>query len=552
MKKWVKREFPNVATAASFAAFAAVVLPAQSYVANASLFVFTPARLAFETGLLFLAMTLGLWLLLATAGRFLGGVLQAVFVAALVCVYLESGVLSAGLPEINGGFLPALAVRSRAVIDIAVWSVVLVGFLATVRWTHPWLHWVALAVLAVSLCSLFDVRKDAQSSAPDLQTSSSNLTSGFEWQRDVIENFRLSPKRNVLVFILDSMPGNLSYDFVSRDPALRGKFAGFTAFTNNVGMADCTKYGLPGLMTGRYFVPGVSSAADYPMTIFGEESFLMPYVRNGSEVFFVNDLLPYGYTNGKVTKRLPVKGRQKHGWAALLLRSRDVPYLSLFDTVVFRLSPYCAKAPFLYSKIRHDPMMGRDESVFWYEHVMFPILAKAPLSEAATTLGVFHSRGAHPPLVFDPDGKPYPSPRVDPGIVGELVSTPLRHLSRLLDALRARGLYDSSMIVVVADHGINLVPIAKGHQPSESAILWVKPEGATSPFAAVSCPTGYSKVSALMREAAKGPLDVASVARALEERERLYRYQWGDGFAAHVVGPNGEIRRVNRSDGEAK
>lgn len=531
----------DLAIAVSLAALVCLVLPIQSYVANASLFVFTPGRLALETGILFVAMTAGLWLLMATVGRLLGGALQALFVAVLVCVYLESGILSAGLPEINGGFLPALAVRGRMILDLAVWSVILVGFLLALRWARPYLHWVALAILAVSLCSFFDVRREAAPAAPET-AAENGLSSGFEWQRDVIENFKLSPKRNVFVFILDSMPGNLSYDFVNGDAAMREKFAGFSAFTNCVGMHDCTKYGLPGLMTGRYFEPGVSSAADYPMSIFGEESFLVPYVRRGDEVYFVNDLLPYGYTNGEVTKRLPVKGKQKHGWAALLLRSRDVPYLSLFDTVIFRLSPYCAKAPFLYSKIRHDPMMGRDESAFWYEHVMFPTLAKAPLSASATTLGVFHSRGAHPPLVFDPNGNPYPSPRVDPDIIGELVTTPLRHLARLLDALRARGLYDSSMIVVVADHGIGIVPYAPGHHPSESVILWVKPEGAKTPFAAESLPTGYSKVSALMREAAKGPLDPAAIRRALEERDRLYRYQDGDGFGEHTVGPNGEIK----------
>jgi len=544
MKGWLKGEIPNVAIAVSLAALVCIVLPVQSYLANASLYVFTPGRLALETGILFVAIAAASWLLLATVGRFLGGVLQAVFVAALVCVYLESGILSAGLPELNGGFLPALAVRSRAIVDLAVWSAVVAGFLATVRWTRPWLHWVALAVLTVSLFSFFDVRRDEQLTGNQPPTAGSQqLTSGFEWQRDVIENFRLSPKRNVLVFILDSMPGTLSYDFVSSDPAMRERFAGFTAFTNNVGMHDCTKFGLPGLMTGRYFEPGVSSAADYPMSIFGEESFLLPYVRNGDEVYFVNDLLPYGYTNGKVTKRMPVTGKQKHGWAALLLRSRDVPYLSLFDMVVFRLVPYCAKAPFLYSKIRHDPMMGRDESAFWYEHAMFPVLGKAPFSEAKTTLGVFHSRGAHPPLVFDPDGKAYPQPRVDPDIIGELVSTPIRHLSRLLDTLRERGLYDSSMIVVVADHGIGIVPYAPGHHPSESAILWVKPEGAKGPFAAVSRPTGYSKVSVLMREAAKGTLDIGAIGQALEEQDRLYRYQDGDGFGDHVVGPNGEVRK---------
>jgi len=165
MKSWLKSETPNMAIAVSLAAFVAIVLPVQTYMANASLFVFTPVRLALESGLLFLALELGLWLVLATLGRFLGGVLQAIFVAVLVCIYLESGILSAGLPEINGGFLPALAERSRAIVDIVVLSVVLVGFLATVRWTRPWLHWMALAALAVSLCSFFDVRREQASSS---------------------------------------------------------------------------------------------------------------------------------------------------------------------------------------------------------------------------------------------------------------------------------------------------------------------------------------------------------------------------------------------------
>ena len=544
MKKLIGRrkgDFGSIVISVSLAAFLCVVLPVQTYMANASLFVFTPGRLALELAILFVAMTVAIWLVLAMVGRFLGGFLQAVFVAVLVCVYLESGILSAGLPELNGGFIPALAVRSRMIVDLSVWVVVLVGFLAAAHWMRMWLHWIALAFLVLALASLFDVRREQ---APSSETvDAGGLSSGFEWQRDIIENFRYSPKRNVLVYILDSMPGNRSYDFVTSDSEVMKKFVGFTAFTNNIGMADCTKYGLPGLMTGRYFEPGVSSLADYPMSIFGEESFIMPYVRGGAEVFFTNDLLPYGYANGQITKRLQVKGRQKHGWSALLLRSRDVPYLSLFDTVIFRLSPYCAKAPFLYSKIRHDPMMGRDESAFWYEHVMFPILGRAPLSESATTLGVFHSRGSHPPLVFDPDGNQYPHPRVDPGSVRELVSTPLRHLSRLLDVLRARGLYDSSLIVVTSDHGTNLAPFAPGHHPTESAILWVKPEGAKGVFSAVSQPTGHSRISALMRRAAEGPLDILAIGESLEERNRLHRCQLdAGGFEDRIIGPDGGIR----------
>ena len=100
----------------------------------------------------------------------------------------------------------------------------------------------------------------------------------------------------------------------------------------------------------------------------------MPYVEAGAEVSRVPDLLPYGFTNAKVEKRVPVKVRQKHGWTALLRRSKEVPYLNLFDVTVFRIAPYVAKAHFLYAKIRNDPMSGKDESNFRYEHAMYPRL----------------------------------------------------------------------------------------------------------------------------------------------------------------------------------
>jgi len=527
---------------ASFAGFVAVVLPLQTYLANSSLFVFTSGRLAVELLLLWAVLFLGVWVLLVTVGRILGGALHALFVALLVCAYVESGPLSAGLPEINGGYLPQLAIASRAVLDVGVWALVVFSLVATCRWTRYALHWVALAVVAISIGSVFDVRRTAPTVDATKPAEASVLSKGFEWQRDVLENFRFSPKRNVLIFILDSMPGNLALDFVRNDPAMRAKFAGFTAYANNVGMHDCTKFGLPGLVTGRYFEPGSASAADYPMSMYGEESFLLPYVHAGAEIFFAPDLLPYGYTNGRIFRRVPVVGRQKHGWAAMLLRSREVPYLSLFDFVVFRLVPYCAKAPFLYSKIRHDPMMGRDESAFWYEHVMFPMLAGAPCSESPLTLGVFHSRGAHPPLVFDPEGKRYPNPRFELDVVKELVSTPLRHLARLFDDLRARGLYDASLIVVAADHGVSYAPCAPGHQPSESAILWVKPEAAKSAFAVDERPTGYSRVASFLSSAATGSPDAAAVGSALYEEDRMYRYQFEDGFRTLVVGPDGRVR----------
>ena len=463
---------------------------------------------------------------------------------AALCAYLESGVLSYGLPEINGAFLPELAVVSRGVADCAVWAVLLVGGLAATRWLRRWAHFVALALLVMGLASLFDVRRDEPTASP---APSGSLSGGFEWQRDIVENFKFSRDRNVLVFILDSMPCNYSTDLMKSAPDLVAKFPGFVAFTNNVAMHDCTKRGLPGLMTGRYFDPRTSSKAEYPMSIFGSESFLVPYVAAGAEVSFVPDFLPYGYTNAKVEKRMEVAGKQKHGWAALLRRSKEVPYLSLFDVTAFRMAPYFVKAPFLYAKIRHDPMFEQDESRFWYEHAMYPRLAAVPFTSAKTVLGVFHTRGSHPPLLFDQDGRRLPLDEDvwDVKFIPMLVRNPIHNLGKLMDSLRERGIYDKSLIVVAADHGMGLAPRTPGgHHQSESAILWVKVEGATGPFSYSGIPTGYSRVAPFMKSAVDGRPDADAAAAALRIDNRLFRYQDPrnrDRYRDIVVGPNGDV-----------
>jgi hypothetical protein len=273
----------------------------------------------------------------------------------------------------------------------------------------------------------------------------------------------------------------------------------------------------------------------------------VPYVASGAEVSFVPDFLPYGFTNAKVEKRAQVKGRQKHGWAALLRRSKEVPYLSLFDVTVFRIAPYVAKAPFLYAKIRHDPMFGQDESNFWYEHAMYPRLAAAGFTNAKTVLGVFHSRGAHPPLAFDRHGHSLGTRSSGREALPDLVRNPLYNLAGLMDALREKGLYDKSLIVVAADHGVDIAPHAPEHHPIESAILWVKPEGASGPLVYSGAPTGYSRVAAFMKSAAAGRPCAAEVEAALREENRLFRYaDANERYHDIMVGPNWEI--VSKKD----
>lgn len=505
----MRRHLADLLIASCFAAVVAFVLPLQTYLANADLYAFSAARAIVEL----LALSVGFgavaFLLLFFFGRFLGGVLQAFFVAATVCVYLECGVLSLGLPELNGGTVALLADKGRCVFDACVWGVVVVTFLATARWTRTWLPWVAAAVLLLAVAALFDIRR------PSASERTSNGT-GFANQMTVVANVRYSPARNILVFVLDSMPGKVAVDVIANDPELRSKLRGFTAYPRNIGMHECTKRGVPGLVTGRHYDPLEMSEADYPMTMYGTNSFVTVARDLGWNVAFSPDLLPYGYTNLPIEKRVErEEKRRSRDKIAFLRQSKEVPFLSLFDTVAFRYSPFFFKGPILYSRIRHAVKGRHSADAFWSERTMYPQLAARPVAaDAKPFLGFFHSWGAHPPWETD---------------FRTMVADRMRTFGELLDAYRRQGVLDRSLIVVTSDHGLDQVPPPEGYPPSASAFLLVKPFGATAPFAVSDLPTSHARIAPLVKAALEAPVSDSRCGEILRDDQPLYRAEVREG-----------------------
>ena len=508
--------------AAALAAFVTVIVPVQSFIGNVSQYPYSCIRLLLELAVLFVALAGGLFVLLRVAGRFLGAYPQAFLVGLLVCAYLESGILSAGLPAINGGYMPELSSAARAVLDVSLWALLMLGFVAGTRWVRDYLKWIALGVTVMGVLSFLDVRTD-RDCAQEAGIGAASASNGCRVnQMTVVANVRYSPVRNVLVFVLDSMPGTVATDVAKSDPALQEKFSGFTAYPRNIGMADCTKRGVPGLVTGRYYDPAEMPQAEYPLTMYGTNSFLKTYCDAGWHVAFSPDLLPYGFTTLPVEREVARNDRRSRDALAILRRSKEVPYLCLFDLVAFRVAPFFFKGPIAYSKIRHAVKGRHSDGEFWGEGNMYPTLAAAPTNaEKRPFLGFFHSWGAHPPWAKDQR---------------TTVRDKLTQLGALMDAYRARGLYDKSLIVVTTDHGNGTAPALEGYPPQASALLWVKPEGAGGALAFSDLKTSHAKICGLVKSACGRRLTQDEVSLARRTEARIYRREEGrNGFRDYGV-----------------
>ena len=494
----------NLVLAASFAAFVAVVLPLQTYLSNTSAYAYGLGRLVGEQVLAALLVTAFVLALLQASDRWLRGGLTPLVVALAVLLYLASGPLAFGLPEINGELPDSLDAFGRKLWDGGVWAVVLVGTFATFRWTRAWLHGIVLVVLTLGLASLFDI-------CPDEATVSETCRGGYELAADIIDNVEYSPTRNVLLFVLDNVDAHVATDLVTADPALAAKFPGFLAYRNNIGMHDSTKLGVPGLMTGKFFEPGSGQLAKYIMSVFGPESALRAYQDRGDAIYAMFCTSSYGYTTARID---PSKRRVKaesHG-PAILCRTAEVPYLTLADAVLFRTLPFAFKRQFLSTKLRQRDVIWNVDRKYDYEETVFSILARRPVSSDPQQMFLkVHTHGAHLPYL--------------PGLADAHAATSnaVVKLSRLFDALRERGLYDRSTIVVAADHGCGQYAENREEPWKMRALLWIKPDGAQAPFAPNELPTSHARLSEVLKRAAAERLTSESLSGILRTERRLYR-----------------------------
>ena len=501
-------------TAASIAVSAVFILPFQTFVQNTSNYDYSVWALLPEL-LLAVVVVFGVsFALLAFGERYLRGWFTPVAVAVLVAIYLNAGVLSLGIPELNGELPSELDLVSRKIWDTALAVALVFAALVTFRWTRTWLHRVSVGVLVLGLASLLDLRTDDRATDETAGSSGDSFTPVAA----LVDNLAYSKTRNVLMLVLDAMPGTSGVRALENDTALRAHFPGFTCYRQNVGMHDRTERAVPGMFTGEYYDTSQTLGA-YMMTALGTNSFLRTYQAHGDAVYSMLDFFTYGLT----TEPMTTKAAAPKLTRPLLLRpAREIPHLPLANVVAFRLLPFVAKGPLL----KHDIHKLRVKANFAknsFEHVLYPKLAARPFrTDGRQVFAKFHTHGAHGPYCYELDGSPAKPRRDDLETVRLASSNVLVHVGRLMDAWRKNGLYDKSFIVVCADHGRTPADRFPGN-PRASAFLMVKPDGASGLLDFSDAPTGHQNLCALMKTACGKRLSVEEVTAALSASRRVYR-----------------------------
>lgn len=443
----------------------------------------------------------------ALKGRAFDAVLAVVFglgVASLAQALFMNG----GLPTADGKDVAWGSFGTSMVVSTLIWVGLVAAAIALVV-KVPTLGRFSLVVLAFVLMFVqsYGVARNVKHA----------VTQPAQYMVSKEGLFEVSAKKNVIVFIVDTVDTQ-EFDTVLADyPDVLDDFSGFTYFRNSVGSMIPTAYGVPFLMTGEMLQPG----ADYHAYIEDRwnSSFIPDVAASNYSVSLYADCLYTGKSiYGDLTDNIHPTTSQGIDVAGTIQ--------ILAKVALYRNAPWVAKPAFWYytddmnQAVLHSGTPTNDydtpyvlDDGAYYQELSNRGLSLSDDEEHDGAFKVIHLNGSHVPFTYDENmDQPEGGTTMERQTRGTFTI-----LSQYLQDLKDLGVYDSSTIIVTADHGYWGSTLHGESAPSTddlnhpiSPICLVKPAGATGSYQVSEAPVSHIDFQPTVLAAVGDEADAAS------------------------------------------
>lgn len=503
--------------------------------------------------------------LLMVVGMFLGEARYrryAVLIATLgLLLWLQGNLLVWEYGLLDGQNIDWTLGAWRGWVDLGIWIAAIVAAMVFYRAAERPIVHAAVAVFALQLAVL----AYAGFQKADGLLAKSQVRQPADALKEVR---RFSSGQNVLQIILDGFQADVFNEITSNEVVgqrYRSAMQGFTFFKDNMGAFPTTYMAVPALLGGVIYRNQMPKN-EFLQKVLGGKSILNTVFAAGYEVDLVSEDYWIGkysaanHTNAYIIPTTPHATAQAQalGEAAKLL-----------DLTLFRLSPH-----FLKKYIHNDQVWVVQPAIFgpnnlpiWYfEHTAFlnDLAENMSADRAAPVYKLIHVMNTHWPMVVNENceyaGGSLPRNRMT---VTTQSRCSLDAVIRILDKMKELGIYENSLIVMMADHGAGLAPYdlkPTTAENGEDAVLMnpqvvsmatplmaIKPPGASGPFQVSTVPTSYVDTAVTITSilGLESDFDGRSMfeLRPGEQRERRhYLHAWRrDDWDTEYFGPIQEL-----------
>lgn len=484
-----------------------VVAPFEIVASNASSLIVGIQDVGWYMAAFAAALALGCSLLVsALRGRAFTVALVSVACIGIGC-YAQAMFMNQGLPPADGTAVPwqnfAPVTFGTAIVWIALVAVPVIASRKRARLWRTIVGAAAVALIAVQSVGVASLLIDSQASLAADQSKIECTEDGL---------FELSPKNNVVVFVLDTYDTVDLKNAFEANPDRKLPFSDFTFFENSTGSMIPTRYAVPFLLTG--VVPQQGETFDeFYADRYGKGTFLTDIYEKDYSIGLYSDSLgadfsiPSEQNLASQTINLhPVDRKRIHAQGTVEI---------LAKCALYRDMPWLLKPHFwFYTDEMNDKMILADsdneDSNTTYRMNDSAYCQKLKDERLGLVddgkAGAFrfiHLAGAHPPYTLDENGTDVGegNSSLEQQAVGSLVI-----VGEYLEQMKELGIYDSSTIIVTADHGGWYSTPDELWGPT-SPIMLVKPAAEGSerkPLAVSDMPVSHMDFQATVLEAMGG------------------------------------------------
>jgi len=254
---------------------------------------------------------------------------------------------------------------------------------------------------------------------------------------------QLSYNQNMLIIVVDTYDGEAFSRLIEDRAEKMSIFDGFTFFPDTVGGYTSTDMSIPLIATGVGYDNSITYG-DYLNSAY-DESVLMKYLKSEEWINYIytDMLLPQNnddIVNSKKMKRIPVDNKEIA--------------LDIYKIVAFRYLPQPLKKLFVFyvdeMKTNNSKLNSAEYEAFTEDNQLFrEKIEQLSVCEDRNVFQLVHIDGCHPPFYYDSTMMiSDEETSYEEECEGLLVV-----FEELFQKLKKEGIYDSTSIVIMGDHG---------------------------------------------------------------------------------------------------
>jgi hypothetical protein len=465
----------------------------------------------------------------------------AIVSAVAVLLWLQGNILVWNYGVFDGSSIDWLSGAWRGLLDISIWIGVLLLAIYHYQKLGRGLLLAAVATLAMqTLSAVITIRSDAQI----LQAR--DVAADLEGRNAAMQ---FSASKNIVHIVMDGFQSDIFASILNdtSERDFKSELRGFTYFDQHLGAYPYTQLTVPAMLSGKLF------QNDIPVETFIEQTMRGPTIVNaafaaGYEVDIAAPVaLKNVYALGKYSNAFGIATSGHVG-------AKDFATIDaarLIDLALFRAVPHFAKALVHRDELWVFQAVAQRKS---YLHLQYfsdlkfldDLATEMSADRSAPVYKVIHLMLSHRPFVGNQrcefDGRT--------GGSREAVKTHAQcgfvRVLNVLQRMKDLGIYDSSLIVLMADHGA-WVPVENFESSTQVSALTVamatptlavKPPNAGHSFKVSSAPSSMIDIPATIADLAALDGDYAgqSVFSIAADAERV-RHHLTYGFG---VNPDAE------------